>query len=53
MKPYLLESSSRDVRQNFSQLLEKTLSSHIKHSGSSESNAVNSIVTHLVEMLVR
>eukprot|EP00090_Calanus_glacialis_P047045 TRINITY_DN9530_c0_g1_i3.p1 TRINITY_DN9530_c0_g1~~TRINITY_DN9530_c0_g1_i3.p1 ORF type:complete len:2633 (-),score=502.34 TRINITY_DN9530_c0_g1_i3:271-7929(-) len=53
LKPYLLESSSRDVRQNFSQLLEKTLSSHIKHSGSSESNAVTGIVTHLVEMLVR
>ena len=53
LKPYLLESSSRDVRQNFSQLLEKTLSSHVKHSGTSESNAINAIVNHLVDMLVR
>lgn len=60
IKPFLLEARSRDVRQSFSQLLERVLACHIKHTVSSR-NAhsatstrgapLNTILTHLVDML--
>ena len=53
LAPYLLESGARDVRQNFSQLLERTLASHLKHTGSSDSPALTAVLTHLIEMIAR
>ena len=33
LKPYLLECPNRDVRANFSQILEKSFSNLVKHTG--------------------
>ena len=40
LKPYLLECPSRDVRTNFSHILEKTFSNLVKHTGESFYNLV-------------
>ena len=46
--PYLLESTSRDVRINFSQLLDKCLSSEMSHSQESDQLI---IIQHVVSLL--
>ena len=46
--PYLLESTSRDVRINFSQLLDKCLSSEMSHSQESDQLI---IIQHIVSLL--
>ena len=50
IKPYLVESSARDVRHNFSQLVEKIISSHNSHHHGHNQN-INTIIQHLVSLL--
>ena len=52
LKPYLLEATARDVRSNFSALLERAFANLVKHrAGDSDVAAVNVILSALVEMM--
>ena len=65
LKPFLVECNARDVRTNFSQLLEKTLSSQLAHfptvqeldltkeAAGSAHAGINVIIENIVEMLSR
>ena len=50
IKPYLVESTARDVRINFSGLLEKSLSSLSSH-GPDTNCSVGGIIRHIVSLL--
>ena len=50
IKPYLVEATARDVRINFSHLLEKSLSSQMKHN-KDKTESVNIIIQHLISLL--
>jgi len=51
LKPYLLECPNRDVRANFSHIVEKTFSNLVKHTGDSDIGPVNVLLSALVEMM--
>ena len=52
LKPYLLEATARDVRSNFSALLERAFANLVKHrAGDSDVAEVNVILSALVEMM--
>ena len=52
LKPCLLECASRDIRSNFSHLLEKSLNL-VKHTGDSDTVLVNTVLSSLVDMMAR
>ena len=49
VKPFLVESGARDVRTNFSQLLDKCLASQASHAAGSQAAAA--IIQHIVSLL--
>ena len=49
VKPFLVESGARDVRTNFSQLLDKCLASQASHAAGSQ--AATAIIQHIVSLL--
>ena len=64
LKPFLVECNARDVRSNFSHLLEKTVSSQLSHFPTSQESdisrqagpahtGINIIIENIVEMLSR